>query len=110
VLAACVFSAAGMASLAPASLDNQVTALQARLAELQKQRRFEQIDCDKRIAELQNRSTLSVQVQQRLERCEASLLLLLVEVKSWVNEMDDASQSKFRESLRRQDVSVIANM
>jgi hypothetical protein len=66
------------------SLDNQVAALQARLVELQKARRSEQIESDKKIAEAQSRNTLSAQVQSRLERCEASLLSLLMEVKSWV--------------------------
>jgi hypothetical protein len=73
-----------MASSAPSSLDNQVTALQTRLVELQKARRAEQIESDKRITEAQSRNTLSSQVQQRLDRCEASLFSLLMEVKSWV--------------------------
>jgi hypothetical protein len=72
-----------MSSVAMSS-DNQIAALQTRLVELQKARRAEQIDSDKRIAEAQSRNTLSAQVQTRLDRCEASLLTLLMEVKSWV--------------------------
>ncbi len=99
-----------MSSAAPSSLDNQISALQARLVELQKARRAEQLDADKRIAESQSRNTLSAHVQQRLERCESSLVALLMEVKLWVSDVDPASEAKTRDTFRRVDVVVLANM
>ncbi len=99
-----------MASTAPTSQDNQISALQARLVDLQKARRSEQLENDKRIAEAQGRAGLSSQVQQRLDRCESSLLALLMEVKAWVVEPDAASEAKTRDSFRRVDVAVLANM
>lgn len=71
---------------------------------------MEQVDSDRKIAEAQSRNTLSVQVQARLERCEASLLSLLMEVKSWVQEPDPVSEAKIRDSYRRVDVAVVTNM
>ena len=93
------------------SLDTQIAALQSRLVELQKARRAEQVDSDKRISEAQSRNTnVSAQLQTRLERCESALLSLLMEVKAWVQETDAATEAKMRDSLRRADVVVIANM
>jgi hypothetical protein len=98
-------------SSAALSLDTQISALQSRLVELQKARRAEQVDSDKRIAEAQSRNTnVSVQLQARLERSESALLSLLMEVKAWVQETDASTEAKMRDSLRRADVVVIANM
>ncbi len=91
-------------------MDSQIAALQGRLVELQKARRAEQLENEKRLADASSRNTLSAQVQQRLDRCETSLLALLLEVKSWVHEPDAASEAKTRDSLRRADVAVLVNM